>query len=120
LLAGEPQHIGVEKEKEDEADSEEVHVEAEQDSGLEEVPSLATHATEGVGAANDGDTGRNDNQRVRSIFGEAGEKIGNGETREHESVAAKKRTPVRIEDLRSHAVLEICTGKDRLWEGELA
>ena len=114
VFAGEPEHVGVEEKEEQEADGEEIHIETEQDACLVEVPPLATQAAEGVGGADDGDTGGNDEEWVGAIVGEAGEKVAQGEACEDERVASKEGTVVRIEDLGSHAVLKFGTAKDRL------
>ena len=106
MLAGEPEHVGVEEKEEDEADGEQVHIKAEQDARLKEVPSLAAHAAEGVGAADHCYKGGNGEQRIGTVGGEAGEEVGRGETCEYKRVSSKERTFVRIEDLGYHAVLE--------------
>ncbi|GGG74558.1 hypothetical protein GCM10011585_16560 [Edaphobacter dinghuensis] len=106
VLACEPQHVGVEQKEEDKADGEEVHVETEQHSGLEEVPPLAAHATEGVGAADDGDAGGNDEEWVCAVVGESGEEIGYAEAYKYERVTSKERTVMRIENSGYHAVAE--------------
>lgn len=106
VFAGEPEHVGVEEKEEDEADGEEIHVEAEQDARLEEVPPLASHAAEGVGAADDRDTGWNDEEWIGSVVGEAGEKISDTKAYKYERVASKERTLMRIENSGYHAVAE--------------
>lgn len=98
VLSGEPEHVGVEEKEEDEADGEEIHIETEQNACLEEVPSLASQAAEGVGGAGDGDTCGNDEEWVGSVVGEAGEEIAHGETCEDERVPSKERTVMRIEN----------------------
>jgi hypothetical protein len=115
VLAGQPEHVGVEEKEEDEADGEQVHVETEQDACLLEVPSLASHAAERIGAADDGDTCGNDEEWIGAVVGEAGEKIGDGKACEYERVTSKEGTVVRIENSGYHAVLKIGTAKDRLW-----
>ena len=114
VFAGEPEHVGVEKKEEDEADGEQVHIETEQNACLEEVPPLSAHAAEGVGAADESDAGWYDEEWIGAVVGETGEKIGDAKTCEYERVASKERTVVRIENSGYHAVLKIRTAKDRL------
>ena len=115
MFTGEPEHVGVEKKEENEADGEEIHIDTEQDACLVEIPPLASQAAEGVGAADDGDTGGKDEKWVGAVVGEAGEEIGHGETCEDQRVPPKEGTIVRVENSGYHAVLKFGTAKDRLW-----
>lgn len=104
VTAGKPKHVGIEEKKKDEADREKVHVEAEEDAGLEEIPSRASHATEGIGAADKSDACGKDEERVCAIVREAGEKIGDSKADKDKNAASQERSLVRIEDAGSHGV----------------
>jgi hypothetical protein len=104
MLAGEPEHIGIEEQKEDEADGQQVHVKTEKDAGLEEIPLWAAHAADGVGAAEDGDTGGNDEEGVGTVVGKSGEEIRRTEAEQDKSAATEEGDLMRIEDTGSHAV----------------
>jgi hypothetical protein len=103
-LAGEPEHVGVEEKKEDEAEGKEVHVEAEEDASLEEVPLRASHAAEGVGATDGRDDGRDDKEEIRPVVGKSGEQIGGTETEKHKYAASQQGSAMRIEDAGFHSL----------------
>jgi hypothetical protein len=112
VFGRQPEHVGVEKKKEDEAEGEEIHVEAEEDTGLEEVPLRTSHAAEGVGTAEGCADDGEDQEGVCAVVGESGEKIGDPEAAEDEDAASQKGPFMRIEDAGFHAWF---TDKDRLW-----
>lgn len=112
MFAGEPEHVGIEKKKEDEADGEEIHVEAEENSGMEEVPLRTSHAAEGIEAADGCDDCREDEKEVCPVVGESGEQIGHPEAEKHKYVASQQGPPLRIEDAGYHA---LPIAKDRIW-----
>ena len=113
MLAREPEHVGVEQKKKDEADGEEIHVKAKEDTGLKEIPLATAHAAERVGATNDSDTGGNGEEGIGVVVRKAGEEIGCSETEEHKDVASQEGSFVRIEDTGSHAVPKMSPRKDR-------
>jgi len=113
VAACEPEHIGVEKQKEDKADGEEVHIEAKKNPGVEEVPMGASHAAKRIAAADDSDNCRNDNEWICAVVGKAGEEIGNSEACKHECAASQDGCFMRIEDAGFHTIDRISTGKDR-------
>lgn len=104
LLARQPEHVGIEKKKEDKADGEEVHIKAEEDSCLEEVPLTFPHAAEGIGAPDDSDEGGNYKERGSAVGGESGEQVGSSKADEDEYAASNERSPMRIENAGSHAI----------------
>src|SRR5260370_11656912 len=66
---GEPGHVGIEEEEDDHADGHDVHVDAEDDSGVVVAPA-GLHAADGVGGAEGGDQGGEDEQEVGAVVGE--------------------------------------------------
>jgi hypothetical protein len=103
MFAGEPEHVGVEEEKEDEADGEEVHVETEKDADVEEIPAGVADTPEGVGAADDCDDCWNNEERGGAVIGEAGEEIRYTEADEDKGAPSQYGRSMRIEDAGSHA-----------------
>jgi hypothetical protein len=103
MFAREPEHVGIEKKKENQADREKIHIEAEEDAGLKEIPSRTPHAAEGVDAADEGDTCGDDEEQICAVVRKAGEQIGGSKAGKDQSVASQERCPVRIEDAGSHA-----------------
>lgn len=114
VFAGEPEHVWVKEEKEDEADGEEVHVETEKDADVEEIPAGAADTAEGVGAADDCGDCRKDEKRVGAVIGKAGEQIGNRKATEYEGASSQEGGSMRIEDARSHDCLQLRIGHGRL------
>lgn len=103
LLARQPEHIGIEEEKQDETDGEKIHIEAEEDAGLEEVPLATPHTAEGIGAPDESHASWEDEQRGGAVGGESREQVGRSEADEDEYAASEERSPMRIEDAGSHA-----------------
>lgn len=102
MAAGHPEHVGIEKQKENKADGEQVHVEAEQNAGVKEIPVGMAHAAQGVDAANDGDDSGNDKLRGRVIGGEGREMISESEAGEDQHASAQYGGAMRIEDAGFH------------------
>lgn len=72
MFGGEPEHVGVEKKKEDEGEGEQVHVETEEDASVEEVPLRTAHAAEGIGAAESCADDWEDQEEVCAVVRESG------------------------------------------------
>ena len=102
MAAGHPEHVGVEKQKENKADGEQVHVEAEQNAGVKEIPVRMAHAAQGVDAADDGDDSGNDELGGRVIGGKGREMISESEADEDQYASAQYGGAMRIEDAGFH------------------
>jgi len=66
---GHPKHVGVEQKEEDQADGHEVHVDAEDNATVVEVPA-ALHAADGVHCAENGDQRGQHDQRCGMVVRE--------------------------------------------------
>jgi selenophosphate synthetase-related protein len=84
---GNPKHVGVEQKEEDQADGHEVHVDAEDDAAVVEVPATL-HAADGVQGARYGDEGRKDDQRSGVVVREVREEQRRGQTKKNKNAAA--------------------------------
>ena len=84
---GNPEHVGVEQKEEDETEGHEVHVDAEEDAAVVEVPA-ALHAADGVQRARYSDEGRKDDQRSGVVVGEVREEKGRCQAKKNKDVAA--------------------------------
>ena len=80
---------------------------------MKEVPLRASHAAEGVGAANDRDDGRDDKEEVFPVVRKSGEQIGDTEAEKDKYAASQQGSAMRIEDAGVHS---LPMDKDRLWE----
>lgn len=112
--AREPEHVGIEEEEDDHEDSQQIHVEHEQDSRMIEVPTRMADTAVSVGAADERNQGGDKNQYRRLRIGKAGEEIRGRKTSEDEDAAAQGRRSSRIENAESHAVGEVAVSKNRL------
>jgi hypothetical protein len=95
---GHPEHVGVEQKKENQADGHEVHVNAEEDAAVVEVPA-ALHAADGIKRAENGDQCGQDNQRRGMVVREVREQKRCCDAEKNESAAAKEGTVSRVEDV---------------------
>ncbi len=89
--------IRVNEEEEDHAERHQVHIDAEDDSGMVVVPPAA-HAAHGIGGADYGKRGGDEEQQGSAIVREVGEQDRGKEAGEHQKVAAGQRALAQVED----------------------
>ena len=114
LLARQPEHIRIEKKKKNKADGEEVHIEAEEDACLEEVPLAFSHTAEGISAADESKEGGNDKERGSAVGGESREQVGRCQADKDEYAASEVGGPMRVEDAGSHAFYLESSSRSRI------
>jgi hypothetical protein len=102
LGRGYPVSVGVEEKEENQAEGHEIHVDAEDHTGVIEAPTTL-HAADCVGCAGDGKQGGEDEEGGGAVVGKVGEKESDGETGENQEIAAQKRVGTRIEEGMLHA-----------------
>jgi hypothetical protein len=114
LGRSDPAGVGIEEEKENQAEGHEIHVDAEDDAGVIEAPTTL-HATDCVGCAGDGKQGGEDEERGGAVVGKVGEKKSDGETGENQDVAAQERVGTRIEEGMFHTVTASRISAQLVW-----
>ena len=97
--------VGIEDEKENDAEAHEIHVDQEEDATVVEAPAWL-HATSGVHRACHSDEGGDDEQWSGVGVGEVGEQDGRGQTGQDEETATHEGTGTWIEKARAHAILD--------------
>jgi hypothetical protein len=107
---GEPGHVGVEEEEDDHADGHDVHVNAEDDSGVVVAPA-GLHAADGVEGAEGGDQSGEDEEEVGAVVGEVGEEKGGGEGEQDQRAGADQRVTAQIEEI-------LADGREVVLDGE--
>jgi hypothetical protein len=104
LRRGDPEGIGVEEEKENHAESHEVHVDEKEDATVVETPA-PLHAADGVRSSGGGGEGGEDEERSGVDLGEVGEEDGSDQTSQDKEAAAKEGSLARIEGAGEHTSL---------------
>jgi hypothetical protein len=102
LGRGDPMSVGVEEKEEDYTESHEVHVDAEDDTGVIEAPA-SLRAADGVNGAGDCGQGGDGQQHGGVIVREVGERQGNAEAEEYKNASSENGGNARIEERTSHA-----------------
>jgi hypothetical protein len=87
LRRGDPESVGVKKEKENHAEGHEVHVDEEEDSAVIETPA-GLHAADGVYRAGGRGKGGDDEQWGGAVVGEIREQNSDAEAQENECASA--------------------------------